>query len=153
MDRSSWRRLRGASALAAIGTVLIGCASIDTRANTRFEANGSSASCERGFIEQIGAVTLGPGGPAIVEYDANRSDFSIYARPSEQEVDVAMVDAARAALQFSESPAMSGRAGVVYMVRLACGGLVYVYETGAPRYRLASQVVVEFGLQPRLSGL
>jgi len=133
--------------------VLIGCASIDTRANTRLEASGSRTSCERGFIEQIGAVTLGADGPAIVEYDANPSAFSIYAQPSGQEVDAAMVDAARAALQFSESPPMEGGAGVVYMVRLACGGLVYVYESGAPRYRLASQVIVEFGLQPRLSGL
>ena len=40
--------------------------------------------------------------------------------------------------------------GTSYMVRLHCGGLVYVFEVGSQRRTLGSPVTVEQGVSPRI---
>ena len=42
------------------------------------------------------------------------------------------------------------RLGANYAVKLACGGVVYIFEPGAPRFSLAQSVMVEHGFSPRI---
>lgn len=95
-------------------------------------------------------MTFGPDGVVLVRRPPEIVQQGVFKLPDESEVDAALLAAATGALEGGTPPDTTQPAGTSYMVRLACGGIAYVFEPGQAKHAIGGKVLVEWGLMPRL---
>lgn len=141
---------RSALALILLASCMLGaCVGAPARTSDTMAA-GHSALCQRGIVEDVHAVAVVPTGvrltggttrdPAIVQRDPSEFD----------RIHGMTVSASQAIAALNLLADSSGHAGMVHMVRLQCGGVVYAFEPGLRTFAPGSVVIVEQGLIPRL---
>ncbi|SUS03344.1 exported hypothetical protein [uncultured Defluviicoccus sp.] len=134
-------------AVVALAIALQGCASVAIPDGVQ---NAAESGCEQGYVERQRLVMSGPDGIALDKRSETRVPSGVYQQPAEGDVELGMAAAASAGLVAQPLPRNPRQIGAAYMVRLQCGGLVYVFELGSPRFAAGNQVLVERGLKPRL---
>jgi hypothetical protein len=114
-----------------------------------------TAAVQEGRIERLRIVTQKNG--SIRLGDARKTPGpGLYEAPSESEEILRMTQAVDNAVRGNETILSGGNPsspaiGAVYLVRLGCGGVIYVFEAGPPRFGAGDAVLTDLSLSPSLS--
>jgi hypothetical protein len=129
---------------------LAGCALMGPAPRT---ASSHPISMEAGVIERLRTVTLSADGVRLGHRQGSEG-AGLYDGPSEADEVQGMISAVRAAYSgaaiLSDGRPSGSIIGTAYMVRLACGGLVYAFEDGPQVFRVGDAVLADHSLSPQL---
>lgn len=144
--RCNFLSIRAALAAAGLALMVAGCTAIPAGGSVSAVDKVHSAAAEDGVVVRTQVILLGAAGGYV-----GRTESATDSVPWDASgAGAATNEILRIVSAQSDRPTHDVTVGTSYAVRLACGGVVYIFEPGQQRLELGQAVRVEHALTSRI---